>query len=84
MRYTIDIIILYCVNCKYSILSAPPCGNHMLLLSVLYIVILCTRPVSTHIHLFPSLGRGGSWREERESGASSQKRQAIEELNEGS
>ena len=25
------IIILYCVNCKFSILSAPPCGNHMLL-----------------------------------------------------
>ena len=24
-------IILYCVNCKFSILSAPPCGNHMLL-----------------------------------------------------
>ena len=26
-----SIIILYCVNCKFSILSAPPCGNHMLL-----------------------------------------------------
>ena len=31
MKYTIDIIILYCVNCKFPILSAPPCGNHMLL-----------------------------------------------------
>ena len=26
-----SIIILYCLNCKFSILSAPPCGNHMLL-----------------------------------------------------
>ena len=24
-----SIIILYCVNCEFSILSAPPCGNHM-------------------------------------------------------
>ena len=34
IRYSIEessIIILYCVNCKFSILSAPPCGNHMLL-----------------------------------------------------
>ena len=50
MRYTIEessIIILYCVNCKFSILSAPPCGNHMLLPQcTVHIVILCTRPVS--------------------------------------
>ena len=26
-----SIVILYCVNCEFSILSAPPCGNHMLL-----------------------------------------------------
>ena len=43
MVYRYTIIILYCVNCKFSLhLVVTTCYS----LSVLYIVILCTRPVS--------------------------------------